>query len=165
MKKMLRIILILVSLVGATLGQGRRSDVNVNIAAEVVDYLEMITISDIDVGTVIPSDDILRLDPRNDQGAGIIKVQGRANASIQVNFSSQVEMVNVATNSTLTVTYSVSGNGDNNQSESELFTTNPANVQLNNNGDYYVWIGCEFSLLEIVAGQYDGDFVIEIDYN
>ncbi|NQV15366.1 hypothetical protein HQ531_07900 [bacterium] len=165
MKKIKTILISIVLLVALVFGQGEIPELRVRIAATVVDYIEMTTISDIDVGTVIPSEDILRLDPRTDQGAGIIKVHGRENASILVTFSGQVEMVNLAGNTTLTVTYAVSGNQDNDQSGSELFTINPNTITLNNYGEYYMWIGCEFSLLNLVSGQYDGDFAIEVDYN
>ncbi len=139
--------------------------VKVRIEATVVDYIEMITLADIDVGTVIPSDDILRLDPRNDQGAGLMLVQGRSEATIQISYSKQVEMINVQSATTLTVDYEVSGNGNNEQSSSVLFTSNPETVILNRDGEYYLWIGCAFSLSQLVPGQYDGDFVIEVDYN
>ncbi|MCF6238153.1 MAG: hypothetical protein L3J79_04950, partial [Candidatus Marinimicrobia bacterium] len=129
------------------------------------EYHEMMTLADIDVGTVIPSDDMLRLDPRTDQGAGLIKIVGRVNASIQISYSGQIEMVNLATSTSMTVSYSVSGNESSEQSLSELFTTNPETVTLNSNGEYYLWIGCAFSLLDLVPGQYDGDFVVEVDYN
>ena len=150
---------------GEALGQLGSPDLKVKISATVVDYLEMVTIADIDVGTVIPSDDVLHLNPRLDQGAGIIHIRGRENSSVQITFSSQVEMVNISSNSTLTVNYSVSGNREGDQSASVLFTTNPANVILSNNGEYTLWIGCEFSLLNLVSGQYDGDFVVDVDYN
>ena len=162
MLKQLSLILLLLSL---SFAQGSKSDVTVHIAATVVDYLEMITLADIDVGTVIPSEDMLRLDPRTDQGAGIIKLQGRQDAHVQVSYSAQVEMINLETDRTLTVNYSVSGNVDNDQAASDLMPTNPATVKLNNSGEYYLWIGCSFSLANLVAGQYDGDFVIEVDYN
>jgi len=147
------------------LGQQNSSAVKMNIEATVVDYIEMITLADIDVGTVIPSDEMLRLDPRTDQGAGIIKVHGRHNASVQISYSSQITMVNLVSNTNLVVNYSVSGNFENDQSASDLFTTNPVSVLLNDAGDFYLWIGCEFSLQDLVQGQYDGDFIVEVDYN
>jgi len=159
------ITLIVMLSIGYADGRNGNPDVKVRIAATVVDYLEMITLSDIDVGTVIPGDDILRLDPRNDTGAGMIKIRGRRNSSIQLSYSAQVEMVNLTTNTTLAVNYSVAGNTDNNQSASDTFTINPTTVTLNNSGEYFLWIGCEFSLLNLSPGQYDGDFVVEVDYN
>lgn len=142
-----------------------KPEVKVTIEATVVDYIEMITLADIDVGTVLPSDETLTLNPRTDQGAGIIALQGRQNASIQISYSALVEMTNINADRGLTVNYSVCGNAENDQAGSALLIANPATVQLNSTGEYYLWIGCSFSLLSIVPGQYDGDFSIEVDYN
>jgi len=164
--KIIYLTLLLCSLlISSGIAQKQQSKTTTRIEAEVIEYLEMITLADIDVGTIIPSQDVLRLNPRTDSGAGIIKVQGRANSNVQVSFSSQIEMVNIATNSTLTVIYKVSGNKDNDQSASDIFTTNPEIIILNDTGEYYLWIGCEFSMENLVSGQYDGDFVIDVDYN
>ena len=157
--------LICITLILTVAAQGQDTEVTARIEATVIESLEMIILADIDVGTVIPSEGILRLNPRTDSGAGIIKLEGRPNSAVQVSFSSQIEMVNVATNTTLSVTYKVSGNEDNVQSASDIFVTNPQNIFLNNLGEYYLWIGCEFSMENLVSGQYDGDFVIDVDYN
>ncbi len=158
-------LLLLTLLINSGFAQKQQTEATTRVEAVVIEYLEMITLADIDVGTIIPSQDILRLNPRTDSGAGIIKVQGRPNSKVQVSFSSQIEMVNVATSSTLTVTYRVSGNKDNDQSVSDILTTNPEIIKLNDIGEYYLWIGCEFSMANLVSGQYDGDFVIDVDYN
>lgn len=159
------ILALLLTLVSSGITQDRSKQATTRVEAEVIEFLEMITLADIDVGTVIPSEDILRLDPRTDSGAGIIKVQGRPNSNIQVSFSNKIEMINLATNRTLSVTYRVSGNRENDQSASDIFLTNPENVVLNSMGEYFLWIGCEFSMADLVSGQYDGDFVIDVDYN
>ena len=61
--------------------------------------------------------------------------------------------------------YLLSGGPENNQSASVQFTSNPATVVLNADGVYFIWIGCRFSLKNLVSGQYDGDFIVEVDYN
>ncbi|MBL7027963.1 MAG: hypothetical protein ISR88_05985 [Candidatus Marinimicrobia bacterium] len=159
------ILIIFLVLVCSVVALGQDSQAKVRIEATVFEYLEMITLADIDVGTIIPSEGTLRLNPRTDAGAGIIKLQGRPNTAVQVSFSGQIEMVNIASNTTLSVTYRVSGNSDNDQAASDIFTTNPAYIELNNIGEYYLWIGCEFSMDNLVSGQYDGDFVLDVDYN
>jgi len=148
----------------AAFGQDPKTRAEVTIQATVMDHLEMFTLANCDVGTVVPSAGTLRLNPLTDSGAGIIKILGRPATNVQVTYSSQVQMVNVISNTELLVTYSVSGNKYNDQSASEIFTTNPQNVTLNNEGEYYLYIGCEFSMENLVSGQYDGDFVIEVDY-
>lgn len=153
---------------GLSFGQNSTTDqtnVSVSISATVMDQIQMITLSDIDVGTVIPSEGILRLDPRQDQGAGLVKVLGRKNSSVQITYSNQVEMSNIASNTTLLVNYSLGGYRENDQTASEVYTTNPVAVNLNGEGEYFLWIGCSFSLKDLVPGQYDGDFVLEVDYN
>ncbi len=91
--------LVLIPLLSLILAQTDRFDqasIELNISATVVDFLEMITLSDIDVGTVQPSQLEIRLDPRLDQGAGLIKIQGRPTASTRFAYTQQVEMVNTA---------------------------------------------------------------------
>ncbi len=165
MKFSKQFVIVMTLMVSAGFGQVSNPKFNLEVSATVVDFLEMITISDIDVGTVVASEDVLRLDPRTDQGAGLIKIEGRQNSSIQIAYSGQVEMVNLTTNSSMTVTYTLSGNGANAQSASQLFTTNPETVVLDDKGEFFIWIGCSFSLLDLAPGQYDGDFVVEVDYN
>jgi len=163
---MLKKILIIVLLLGSTVfAQSENTSVKIKVSARVVEFLEMVTLADIDVGTVIPAEDILTLNPLTDQGAGMILVQGRANASVQIHYSSQVEMVNLQTSTALVVDYAVSGNMDNQQTSSTIFTSNPGTITLSDKGEYYLFIGCSFSLLNLTSGQYDGDFVIEVEYN
>ncbi len=157
--------IIFVALVFGQGTAGTPTDVKLGISATVVDYIEIITLSDITVGTVQPSQVEIRLDPRLDQGAGIIKVQGRAESSIRIAYTQQVEMVNSVTNHMLTVTYNLSGNAENEQSTSVPIMENPITVDMSTTGEYYIWIGCYFNLLGITPGNYDGDFVIEVDYN
>jgi len=73
----------LVLLCGKGFAQESRFDkasIDISISATVISYLEMITLSDIDVGTVQPSQIEVRLNPRLDQGAGLIKIKGRRTA-------------------------------------------------------------------------------------
>ncbi|MFH1850787.1 MAG: hypothetical protein ABIA75_00425 [Candidatus Neomarinimicrobiota bacterium] len=164
MKKFL-VTLVLLSLAAAQVQPVDRSSVGVNISATVVDNIEMFTLNGIDVGTIQPSQLLVRLDPRLEQGAGTVKFQGRANSLIRVTYTQQVVMVNSITNHSLTVLYNLSGNPNFEQSASIPITENPITVSLSNMGEYYIWIGCFFSLDGITTGQYDGDFVIEVEYN
>ena len=165
MLKYLTLILLCLSLVTGQTDRSDQASIDVKINATVVDYLEMITLSDIDVGTVQPSQMEIRLNPRLDQGAGLIKIQGRRAASIRFAYTQQVEMVNNTTNHIMSVMYNLSGNIQNEQSSSNPITENPINVNLSSDGEYFIWIGCYFSLEGVTAGQYDGDFVIEFEYN
>lgn len=164
MKSFNKIFILVLIIASWANGQKGVPGVDIHISATVEPTIEMSTIANIDVGTIVPSEDRLKLDPRKDKGAGLIMVTGQGGAEVQISFTSYVEMINIATDIPLQVFYSVSGNEENNQSASELFTENPTSITLSLAGEYYIWIGCEFELKDIVAGQYDGDFVIEVDY-
>ncbi|MFH1852896.1 MAG: hypothetical protein ABIA75_11180, partial [Candidatus Neomarinimicrobiota bacterium] len=109
MKKIL-VTLVLLSLATAQVKPVDGSSVGVNISATVVDNIEMFTLNGIDVGTIQPSQLLVRLDPRLEQGAGTVKFQGRPNSLIRVTYTQQVVMVNSITNHSLTVLYNLSGN-------------------------------------------------------
>ncbi len=145
--------------------QQDKSTLELHISANVVDQIEVITIADIDAGIVLPGEEEKIISPITDAGAGVLRLEGQANSSIQVSYSQQVTMTNLLTNTPLLMNYMLSGNAENNQSSSLLFTTNPANVTLNADGVFYLWVGCRFSLTGLVPGQYDGDFIVEVDYN
>ena len=146
-------------------GQQNKSTVELNISANVMDQIEVITISDIDAGIVLPGQEEKVISPITDGGAGVLRLEGQANSSIQVSYSVQVTMTNLETSQPLLMNYMLSGSPENNQSASILFTANPENVILNASGVYYMWVGCRFSLVGLVPGQYDGDFIVEVDYN
>lgn len=149
----------------ATIRAQDESTESIHISATVVDQIEVITLSDIDAGIVLPGQEEKVISPINDGGAGTLRLEGQANSSIQISYSRQVTMTNLNTNQPLLMNYMLSGGGENDQSASVLFTTNPVNVVLNAEGTYYMWVGCRFSLENLVPGQYDGDFIVEVDYN
>ncbi|MBC8191023.1 MAG: hypothetical protein H8E18_01460, partial [FCB group bacterium] len=147
------------------LGQQENSSRDLNVSATVVDQIEVVTLSDIDAGIVLPGQTEKLISPITDGGAGLLRLEGQANSSIQVSYSKQVTMTNLETNQPLLMNYLLSGNTENNQSASMLFTTNPENVSLNAEGIFFIWVGCRFSLKGLVPGQYDGDFLVEVEYN
>jgi hypothetical protein len=158
--------IIVLVIVGSTLfAQRPNSSQDINISASVVEQIEVVTLSDIDAGVVLPGQEEKLISPITDGGAGLLRLEGQANSSIQVSYSKQVTMTNLFTNQPLLMNYMLSGGPENNQSASVLFTSNPATVVLNAEGVYFVWIGCRFSLENLVPGQYDGDFIVEVDYN
>lgn len=137
----------------------------VSISATVIGSIEMITLQDIDIGVVTPSMEFIVVKPGEDQGAGLIKFTGQPNLGIRIVFSQTVVMV-AGDGSTLTVQYLVNGNNNSEQGTSIPLVESPAEVVMNTAGEYFIWIGCQMDITEVVSGQqYDGDFVIEVEYN
>ncbi len=156
---------VFIGLLTLGMAQGDNPSVEMHITATVVDQIEVITIADIDAGTILAGEEEKEINPILDAGAGILRLEGQRNSSVQISYSKQITMTNLLTNEPLLMNYILSGGVEDNQSVSELFITNPVSVTLNSEGVYFVWVGCRFSLLGLVPGQYDGDFLIEVDYN
>ena len=158
-------LLIFMVMVVTGIAQQGKASIEMHISANVVDQIQVITISDIDAGIVLPGQGEKIISPITDGGAGALMLEGQANSSVQISYSKQVTMTNLQAIKPLLMNYILSGSLENNQSASLILTTNPANVVLNTEGVYYLWIGCRFSLDGLVSGQYDGDFIVEVDYN
>ncbi len=143
----------------------RSASVQVNVDAVVIEStIKIEMLSYLDVGEVQPSQRSVYVDPSVDQGAALVKMTGRPRASVQITYTEYMEMANPM-NSSLMVEYLVNGNGWNNQVTSTVLHRNPVSIQLNNNGEYFLWIGCRFALEDVTTGQYDGEFVLEVEYN
>ncbi|NQV38736.1 MAG: hypothetical protein HQ509_12125 [Candidatus Marinimicrobia bacterium] len=159
------LILFQISVFGQETDSPLAASANVNVSATVVGAIEMVTLQDIDIGVVTPSMEFIIIDPGENPGAGLIKFTGQPSMGIRIVFSKTVVMV-AGDGSTLTVQYLVNGNSNNEQGTSIPMEESPAQVVLNPDGEYFVWIGCQMDIREVVSGQqYDGDFVIEVEYN
>ena len=91
------------------LGQQEKSAIELHISANVLDQIEVITISDIDAGIVLPGQEEKVISPITDGGAGVLRLEGQANSSIQVSYSIQLTMTNLDTNHPLLMNYMLSG--------------------------------------------------------
>ena len=165
----IRALLCLLLLSGTMFAQEKESpfsaSAKISVSATVVGTIELITLQDIDIGVVTPSMEFIIVKPDEDQGAGLIKFTGQPNLGIRIIFSQTVIMV-AGDGSTLTVEYLVNGNKINEQGTSIPLLESPAEVVMNNDGEYFIWIGCQLDITKVVPGQqYDGDFVIEVEYN
>jgi len=163
----MKILLLISFIIYGLHGQDPSSTKNtttLSVLVKVTSRLEMTTLRDINIGIVQPSQIQVNLDPGKDQGAGLLKISGGRFLSVKLAYTQQVEMVNSITGGILLVNYSLSGSPANDQNSSIPISDNPIVLALGEKGDYYVWVGCSFSLLSIESGNYDGSFEIEIDY-
>jgi hypothetical protein len=138
--------------------------VSVNISTSILSTVELITISNMNFGRMNIDAAELRLDPRTDAGAGLMKATGRPNAAIRVSFLEQRELIRVGGGSTINFTYTVAGATTDNQLTSELLTRENRTLTLSSTGEFYFWIGGYAPIENIQFGSYQGEFTIEIEY-
>ena len=144
---------------------GRSSDVvSVTVSTSILSTVELVTISNMNFGRLNMDATELRLDPRTDAGAGLMKATGRPNAAIRVSFLEQRELIRIGGGSTINFTYTVAGATSDNQLTSETLTRENRTLNMSSTGEYYFWIGGFASIENIQFGAYQGEFTIEIEY-
>lgn len=107
---------------------------------------------------------IVSIDPIQNSNAGKMVVRGIPNADMRLNFIRTRELRNVDTNNTLTMEYLVAGNTIEEQSTSELLDQDGKDLQFNEEGEFYLWIGATVDLSLAEPGNYTGEFNVEVDY-
>ncbi len=99
------IVLAFITLFATGVAQENSSSVELHVSATVVDQIEVITLSDIDAGTILPGNEEKVISPILDGGAGILRIEGQRNSSVQISYSKQVTMINLFTNNPLMMNY------------------------------------------------------------
>jgi len=163
-----RILFIISTLPLITLAQDeqelRSAMVHVNVSATVIESIEMLTLSDFNIGPVQPSQREIVIDPGQDAGAALLMFSGSPEREIRLTYTPQVQLTKPDAPS-LTAYYSLQGYTENEQGSSVPLEENPATVSLSDEGEYYVWIGVRLNIEQATSGAYDGDCAIEVEYN
>ena len=143
---------------------GFSAAVAINATATVMESIEISTVQNINIGSVTPGTVLLFVNPQNNDGAGKLQITGRPNAMIRINYLAQRELIRSGGSESLLFIYAISGNGVDNQFTSEIIDQSRSDVRLGVDGTYFIWIGGRVDLSEVVFGNYEGEFAIEIEY-
>lgn len=148
-------------------GQGseQTESVSINVSAQVVETtVELITMKEVDFANAQPSQGEIYINPVTSINAGLLRAQGTPSASVRISFQRQLELIRIGGSETLTFHYEISSNSENNQNASEILDQESRNLQLNANGNYFIWVGGRVNVENAVRGQYEGKFTVEIEY-
>lgn len=104
------------------------------------------------------------VNPVNSLNAGYMIAVGTPDAEFRLNYLPKRELTQINGTETLTFTYEISGNTEENQATSELLELDNRNIRFNSEGQYYIWLGGRVNIENAAPGNYEGDFTIEIDY-
>jgi hypothetical protein len=147
---------------GVSMGQG--NNISVNVGASIQSAVELVTISNMNFGRINLDATEIRLDPRVDAGAGLMKATGRPNALIRISFLEERTLTRIGGGRSLNFTYIVSGATTDSQLNSEILTRENRTMTFSSTGEYFFWIG-GFALIDnIEFGSYQGEFTIEVEY-
>ena len=126
--------------------------------------VEMVTLRDMVLDHQVRQQNLISINPVNDSQSGKMRAEGRPNAEVRISFLQQRELTRVGGNETLTFYYRVAGNDLDDQPSSEILDLENRDFELNDDGEYYFWIGGQVDITDAVAGAYDGEFTVEIEY-
>lgn len=164
----MRILLLLIALGFSQVIQAQNTNRGIsgqiNVKAEVLQSIELITVNSMQFGNAQPGQREIYVNPINSLNAGFMIAVGTPGAEFRLNYLPERELNQIDGDATMTFTYEISGNAEENQSTSELLELDNRNIQFNSEGRYYLWIGGRVNLENAAPGNYEGDFTIEIDY-
>ncbi len=136
----------------------------VNISAEVVQSIQLITVNSMTFGNVQPGQLEIYVNPINDVNAGYMIAIGTPGAEFRLDFQQVRNLTNVEDEGFLTFQYELSGNDTEDQSSSVLIENENRSIIFNEDGEYHIWVGGRVNIENATPGSYEGDFTIEIDY-
>lgn len=169
MKKSIRLIILTSVILGCHLsvksyGQNSVSSITISISATVQSSIELITLSDINIGSVQPSQFEIYVEPNRDAGAGSMIARGLPESGISISYVEEHILTHAESNETLTFYYQVAGNSEDNQTAAEILDGFSRDLNFNAEGEFFLWVGGRVNIQNAVHGQYEGEFTIEIEY-
>ncbi|MDI6401973.1 hypothetical protein QLX67_08205 [Balneolaceae bacterium ANBcel3] len=139
--------------------------INIAVTAMVLTTdVTIVTIRDMVLDQQVASAGTLQIDPQNDFQAGMLRAEGRPNAEVRISFLRERELSRTGGQEQLLFMYAVSGNNTDDQPSSELLDLDNRDFQLNDEGEFFFWVGGTADISGAVEGSYDGEFTIEIEY-
>lgn len=136
----------------------------INVSAEVVQTIELITVNTISFGSAQPGQIEIYVNPVVDLNAGYMIAVGTPNTDFRLNYLPERELTQIEGDGVLTFTYEISTNSEEDQSTSEIIEGDDRTLRFNSEGRHYIWVGGRVNLENAQPGNYQGDFTIEIDY-
>lgn len=173
-KKTCRMILLVCAIIGmwdslfAQETNGPEKTSSINVTGKVVSVLDgqvilIEAISDLSFQRENIDDTQLVVDPITDD-AGYLLAKGEPNRVFQVTIPDVITFINAETNNTLDVQVNVSHNSSTEQSSSEYVRDDLSEFILNDEGEYYFWLGGIINVADVEDGAYEGSFLLEVEY-
>jgi hypothetical protein len=143
---------------------GDSQSISIAVQATVLSAIEVTTIRDITFSNVQRSQQEVYVSPKLSDSAGKMVASGIPNATVQINFQPRLQLVHIQSGEPLEFSYDVAASAEDNQSSSQILEPSSRELQLNENGELYIWVGGRVNINNAKNGAYEGQFSIEITY-
>lgn len=141
-----------------------QNQINITVSATVQSSIELITIESMDLRNSDREDMTVRVDPLQSSSAGKMEARGTPGSEFRLVYLPQRELINTRGSGTLLFTYNIAGNHHDEQETAELLDQEGRDLEFNDDGEFYIWVGGHVNLSEAEPGSYEGEFTIEIEY-
>lgn len=143
-----------------------QTSVSIRASATVVETtgIQLIPLNDMIIDESSVQDGIIDISPITDEKAGKILVKGKINAMIRLSYLNQQLVVNTSGDGMIVFKYVVSGFQSDDQHASQILDAVFHVPQFNEKGEYYLWIGGRIDINNARPGNYEGEFIFEIEY-
>lgn len=136
----------------------------ISVNAHVVQAIDLITVNSMQFGSTQPGQKLIYVNPISSLNAAFMIAIGTPRAEFRITYLPEMELINTEGNGSLIFRYEISANEQETQSTSALLDNENRNLQFNEEGRMYIWVGGSVNLENAQPGSYEGDFTIEIDY-
>lgn len=136
----------------------------VNVHANVIQSIELITVNSLTFGDLQPGQKELYINPINNMNAGYMIALGTPGAAFRIDYVAEQRITRTDGDGSITFSYEIAANTEENQATSEILQQENRSIMFNPEGKYYFWIGGRLDLTNAQPGNYQADFTIEIDY-
>ncbi|TVQ64997.1 MAG: hypothetical protein EA360_11040 [Balneolaceae bacterium] len=141
-----------------------RAEVSISVSATVTSTIELVTIQTMDFTGEELELGVIEINPVLNPNAGRMVARGNPNAEMRINFVRTRELRNATTNNVLLLEYLVAGNLIDEQASAEFLGQDDRDLQFNEDGEFYIWVGAVVDLTLAEPGSYEGEFSIEVEY-
>ena len=143
---------------------GQAEEISVQVSARVISSVELLTLKSIQLSGADAIDNVVRIDPVTSPNAGKMVAFGTPNSDIRISYQQTLELTHTQGAETLTFTYQVAGNRQEDQGTAERLDIDNRDFSFNEKGEFFLWIGGTVNISTATPGNYQGEFTLEIDY-
>ena len=145
--------------------KAQNASFSIEVSAEVVDNLEVITIRDIDLISPSVQGTLIIVDPTTSTYAGQLKILGGPNRTIRINYTVRESLIEQNEGiGVVQAVYSMTTTAEDIQAASLLLPQGSAEVSIGPLGEVFIWLGGEFDISQATQGNYLSNFVLELEY-
>jgi hypothetical protein len=139
---------------------------SINVSATLVsdDHIDLMTLNGMLISGDFDKKKELYISPITDPRAGLILAKGRAGSQARLTYTIQEVLVEINGAGSIKMRYEISGCSSLVQLASTSFLKGVAILNFSSNGLYYLWVGGHANMSKAFAGNYIGQFSLEIVY-